>query len=45
MKRILLAAFIILVSVAAVAAGIYRKELRPLYINARTICYSCIGLQ
>lgn len=36
---------ILVLSLAAIAVGIFRKELRPLYINARAICYSCIGLQ
>ena len=36
---------ILIISIAAIAAGVFRKELRPLYINARAICYSCIGLQ
>ena len=36
---------ILIVSIAAIAAGVFRKELKPLYINARAICYSCIGLQ
>lgn len=36
---------LLILSVAAIAAGIFRKELKPLYINARAICYSCIGLQ
>jgi len=36
---------ILVLSMAAIATGIFRKELKPLYINARAICYSCIGLQ
>jgi len=36
---------ILIISIAAIAAGVFRKELRPLYINARAICYSCIGLE
>jgi len=36
---------ILIISIAAIAAGVFRKELKPLYINARAICYSCIGLQ
>jgi hypothetical protein len=36
---------LVLLSMAAIAAGIWRRELKPLYVNAMTICYSCIGLQ
>jgi hypothetical protein len=37
----------IVISLAALmlAAGIFRKEFRQLYVNARAICYSCIGLE
>jgi hypothetical protein len=27
------------------AFGIFRKEFRSIYVNARAICYSCIGLE
>ncbi|MDQ7798929.1 MAG: hypothetical protein RDU76_08325 [Candidatus Edwardsbacteria bacterium] len=36
---------ILILSIAAITAGVFRKELKPLYINAMAICYSCIGLQ
>lgn len=38
---------ILVLSIAAITAGVFRKEkeLKPLYINAVAICYSCIGLE
>jgi hypothetical protein len=45
MMRKKIAIVLVVLSLAAIAAGILRKEAKPIYINAMTICYSCIGLQ
>jgi len=44
MRRNLAIALLILSS-AAVLRGLVRGEFKPLYLNARAICYSCIGLE
>jgi hypothetical protein len=45
MTRKKIAVVLVLLSVTAIVAGVFRRELKPIYINAMTICYSCIGLQ
>jgi hypothetical protein len=43
--RTKIAVALLILSVAAVLRGVVRGELKPLYLNARAICYSCIGLE
>ena len=45
MMRKKIAVALVLLSMVAIVAGVCRRELKPIYINALTICYSCIGLQ
>jgi hypothetical protein len=42
-KRLWLA--VVLLAAAGIAIGLYRAEAKKIYSNARTICYSCIGLE
>jgi hypothetical protein len=36
---------VVLLAAAGIAFGLYRTEAKRIYSNARTICYSCIGLE
>ncbi len=40
-----LAVALLVLAAAAVGRGLLRGELKPLYMNAVAICYSCIGLE
>ncbi len=40
-----IAVALLILSAAALARGILRGELKPLYMNAVAVCYSCIGLE
>ena len=44
LRRNLAVSLLILAS-AALARGLIRGELKPLYMNAVAVCYSCIGLE
>ena len=36
---------LLVLALASLLGGIFRGELKPLYLNARAVCYSCIGLE
>jgi hypothetical protein len=36
---------LLVLAAAAMARGLVRGELKPLYLNAVAVCYSCIGLE
>jgi hypothetical protein len=40
-----LAAALLILAFAAMLRGLVRGELKPLYMNAVAVCYSCIGLE
>lgn len=40
-----LAVALLVLAAAALAVGLVRGELKPLYLNAVAVCYSCIGLE
>jgi|GEM_PF-1428245 len=40
-----LAVALLILAAAALARGLVRGELKPLYLNAVAVCYSCIGLE
>lgn len=44
LRRNIVIALLVLAA-AALARGLFRGELKPLYMNAVAVCYSCIGLE
>ncbi len=40
-----LAIALLILAASLVLRGIWRGELKPLYMNAVATCYSCIGLE